>query len=186
MVVTGFQLRGCYMISFACPGCARDGCLKCWPRYENWLVSLQVMHCWTDLMLALRYLSPVWLQAMRRGCIITIWNESSTQWRGRMLAHTEQRNSMWLKPPKSIWDADGVIHVDYLPRGTTRNGQYHPYWLLKLRDAIKAKHHGKLQRGAFFQQDNAPVHTNQIAMRCYNSCSCSPIVLDNKTSKTTL
>ena len=62
------------------------------------------------------------------------------------------------------WDAEGVIHIDYLPRGTTMNGAYYANLLVELRESIKQKRRGKLRRGVLLQQDNAPVHTSQVAM----------------------
>ena len=83
-----------------------------------------------------------------------------------------------------FWDADGVIHGDYLPRGTTINGQYYDNLLLRLCDSIKATCCGKLRCGILLEQDNAPVYASQTAMRSVRDCvfellphpPCSPAV----------
>ena len=69
-----------------------------------------------------------------------------------------------------FWDAEGVIHIDYLPRGTTMNMAYYANLLVELRESIKQKRRGKLRRGVLLQQDNAPVHTSQVAMQAVRDC----------------
>ena len=67
-------------------------------------------------------------------------------------------------------DTDGVIHIDYLPRGTTMNGQYYADLLVRLRESIKEKRRGKIRRGVLLQQDNAPVHSSKVAMQSVRDC----------------
>lgn len=62
-----------------------------------------------------------------------------------------------------FWDADGIIMTDYLERGKTVTGEYYATLLKKLREQIKEKRRGKLQRGVLLLQDNAPVHTCGVA-----------------------
>ena len=69
-----------------------------------------------------------------------------------------------------FWDTDGVIHIDYLPRGTTMNGQYYADLLVRLRESIKEKRRGKIRRGVLLQQDNAPVHSSKLAMQSVRDC----------------
>ena len=69
-----------------------------------------------------------------------------------------------------FWDTDGVIHIDYLPRGTTMNGQYYADLLVRLRESIKEKRRGKIRRGILLQQDNAPVHSSKVAMQSVRDC----------------
>ena len=69
-----------------------------------------------------------------------------------------------------FWDTDGVIHIDYLPRGTTMNGQYYADLLVRLRESIKEKRRGKIRRGVLLQQDNAPVHSSKVAMQSVRDC----------------
>jgi [histone H3]-lysine36 N-dimethyltransferase SETMAR len=63
-----------------------------------------------------------------------------------------------------FWDFEGVLFVDYLPKGKTINGQYYANLIPQLREAIKEKRRGKLRRGVLFHQDNAPSHKSGVAM----------------------
>ncbi|XP_048241526.1 uncharacterized protein LOC125374615 [Haliotis rufescens] len=57
-----------------------------------------------------------------------------------------------------FWDSKGVIHIDYLPHGTTMNGEYYAKLLNQVRQSIKMKRRGKIRRGILLHQDNAPVY----------------------------
>ena len=67
-------------------------------------------------------------------------------------------------------DSKGVIHIDYLPIGTTMNGEYYANLLKQVRQSIKEKRRGKIRRGVLLHQDNAPVHTSRIAMEAVREC----------------
>ena len=69
-----------------------------------------------------------------------------------------------------FWDSKGVIHIDYLPHGTTMNGKYYANLLKQVRQSIKEKRRGKIRRGIMLHQDNAPVHTSQVAMDAVREC----------------
>lgn len=59
-----------------------------------------------------------------------------------------------------FWDCQGVILVDYLPKGMTINSAYYSNLLDKdLRTALKNKRRGKLSSVPLLQQDNARSHT---------------------------
>ena len=61
-------------------------------------------------------------------------------------------------------DAKGVIMLDFLPKRSTITGVYCANLLDQLRTAIREKHRGKLSKGVLLQQDNARVHTCEVAM----------------------
>ena len=69
-----------------------------------------------------------------------------------------------------FWDSKGVIHIDYLPHGTTMNGKYYANLLKQVRQSIKEKRRGKIRRGIMLHQDNAPVHTSRVAMDAVREC----------------
>ena len=56
-----------------------------------------------------------------------------------------------------FWDSKGVVHIDYLPHGTTMNGEYYANLLKQVRKSIKEKRRVKICRGILLHQDNAPV-----------------------------
>lgn len=69
-----------------------------------------------------------------------------------------------------FWDAEGVLMVDYLQKGSTINGEYYASELRQLREQIKKKRRGKLSRGVWLLQDNAPAHTSQVAIAAASEC----------------
>ncbi|XP_071109960.1 histone-lysine N-methyltransferase SETMAR-like [Haliotis cracherodii] len=69
-----------------------------------------------------------------------------------------------------FWDSKGVIHIDYLPHGTTMNWEYYARLLKQVRQSIKVKRRGKIRREILLHQDNAPVHTSHVAMTAVQEC----------------
>ncbi|XP_063384365.1 uncharacterized protein LOC134670469 [Cydia fagiglandana] len=63
-----------------------------------------------------------------------------------------------------FWDAEGVIMIEYLEKGTTIKGSYYADQIRRLREAIKEKRRGKHRAGILFHQDNAPPHKAGVAM----------------------
>lgn len=62
-----------------------------------------------------------------------------------------------------FWDAEGIIHIDYLETQKTITGAYYADLLRQLRDSIKAKRRGKLSAGVLLLHDNASSHTSHLA-----------------------
>lgn len=59
-----------------------------------------------------------------------------------------------------FWDCEGIILVDYLPKGTTINAEYYSDLLSgPLRQALTKYRPGKLHARPLLQQDNARPHT---------------------------
>ena len=63
-----------------------------------------------------------------------------------------------------VWNAKGVIMLDFLPKRGTITGVYYVNLLEQLRNAIREKRRGKLSKCVLLQQDNARVHTCKVAM----------------------
>ena len=63
-------------------------------------------------------------------------------------------------------DAKGIIMLDFLPKRSTITGVYYANLLDQLRTAIREKHEVNSQtcKGVLLQQDNAGVHTWEVAM----------------------
>ena len=57
-----------------------------------------------------------------------------------------------------FWDQDGILHIDYLPKGQTINAEYYSSLLVQLKDILKEKCHGKVTKGVLFLHDNVPAH----------------------------
>jgi len=56
------------------------------------------------------------------------------------------------------WDQDGILLIDYLPKGQTMNSKYYSFLLVKLKDILKEKRCGKVTEGVLFLHDNDPTH----------------------------
>jgi len=54
-----------------------------------------------------------------------------------------------------FWDQDGILLIDYLPKGQTINAEYYSFLLAQLKDILKEKRCGKVTKGVFFLHDNA-------------------------------
>ena len=59
-------------------------------------------------------------------------------------------------------DAQGVLLVDFLPRGETVNAIRYCQTLDRLREAIRRKRPGRLRQGVLLQHDNATPHTAKL------------------------
>ncbi|GBP54872.1 Histone-lysine N-methyltransferase SETMAR [Eumeta japonica] len=106
---------------------------------------------------------------------------------------SKQESMQWTKkgerPPKKFkvpksasklmatifWDSEGVLLIDYLPKGTTMNGQYYANLLAQEREAVVQKRRGKLSRGVLFLQDNASVHTVRVSRQALKDTGFSEI-----------
>ena len=57
-----------------------------------------------------------------------------------------------------FWDQDGILLIDYVPKGQTINAEYYLSLLVHLKDILKVKRRGKVTKGFLFLHDNAPAH----------------------------
>jgi len=58
-----------------------------------------------------------------------------------------------------FWDQDGILLIDYLPKGETINAEsYYSSLLVQLKDILKEKRLGKVTKGILFMHENAPAH----------------------------
>jgi len=71
-----------------------------------------------------------------------------------------------------FWDSEGIIMVDYLPRGQTITGAYYATLMRRLREAVKEKRRGKLRKCTkmLILHDNARPHTAQISTTAIHDC----------------
>jgi len=46
-----------------------------------------------------------------------------------------------------FWHQDGILLIDYLPKGQTINAAYYSSLLVKLKDILEEKRHGKFSKG---------------------------------------
>jgi len=57
-----------------------------------------------------------------------------------------------------FWDQDGILLIDYVPKGQTINAEYYLYLLVQLEDILKEKRLGKFTKRVLVLHDNAPAH----------------------------
>ena len=81
-----------------------------------------------------------------------------------------------------FWDLDGILLIDYLPKGQTINAVYYSSLLEQLKDILKEKRRGKVTKGVLFFQDNAQAHRAlatvkklaYLGFQCLDHSSYSP------------
>ena len=49
-----------------------------------------------------------------------------------------------------FWDQDGILLIDYLPKGQTINAEYYSSLLVQLKDILKEIRRGKFTKGVLF------------------------------------
>ncbi|GBP61905.1 Mariner Mos1 transposase [Eumeta japonica] len=114
---------------------------------------------------------------MKPGFVNTIRNLNRSPCNGRKgkppkkFKVQSRHRSLW----RQFWDSEGVLLIDYLPKGTTMNGQYYANLLAQAREAVVQKRCGKLSRGVLFLQDNASVHTARVSRQVLKDTSFSEI-----------
>ena len=58
-----------------------------------------------------------------------------------------------------FWVQDGLLLIDYLPKGQIINAENYSSLLVQLKDILKDKFRGKFTKFILFLHDNAPAHT---------------------------
>jgi len=74
--------------------------------------------------------------------------QNNNQWSGDVTAHTAPKNSESKNPVEKSspqffgGDQDGILLIDYLPKGQTINAEYYSSLLVQLKDILKGKRLG--------------------------------------------
>jgi len=68
--------------------------------------------------------------------------QSNIQWNGGLAAypapkHSECKNPLEKSSSRLFLDQDGILPIDYLPKGQTINAQYYSSVLVQLKDILK-------------------------------------------------
>jgi len=89
--------------------------------------------------------------------------QSNNQWSGDIADHPAQKYSECKNPlekflPRFFWDQDGILLINYFPKGQTINAEYYSSLLVQLKDILKEKRRGKVTKDVLFLSDNAPAH----------------------------
>ena len=80
-------------------------------------------------------------------------SQSNNQCRGDIAANPAPKNSECKNPlknfsPRFFLDEDGIVLIDYLPKGQTMNAEYYSSLLLQLKDILKEKAAGRSPKGS--------------------------------------
>jgi len=78
---------------------------------------------------------------------------------------TELLTSEYGKGSYDFWDQDGILLINYLPKGQTINAEYYSSLLVQLKDILKEKRRGKVTKGVLFLHDNAPAYRALAAQK---------------------
>jgi len=89
--------------------------------------------------------------------------QSNNQRSGGIAAHPAPKKFRIQKSsgkvlPSIFWDQDGILLIDYLPKGQTINAEYYSSLLVQMKDILKEKRCRKFTTGVLFLHDNAPAH----------------------------
>jgi len=96
--------------------------------------------------------------------------QSNNQWNDGISAHPAPNNSECKtsvgKVLVSIFcDQEGILLIDYLPKGKTFNEEYYSSLVMQLMDILWEKTLGKFKIVVLFLHDNAPAHRALVTQK---------------------
>ena len=77
--------------------------------------------------------------------------QQSMEWRHSGSPHPKKfqvQKSAGKVPPSIFWDQDGILLIDFLPKGQTINAEYYSSLLVKLKEILKEKRRGNVTKGS--------------------------------------
>ena len=89
--------------------------------------------------------------------------QQSMEWRHSGSPHPVPQKFLVQKSAGKVfasifWDQDGILLIDYIPKGQTINAGYYSSLLVQFKDTLKEKRRGKVSKGVLFLHDNFPAH----------------------------
>jgi len=90
--------------------------------------------------------------------------QSNNQWSGGIAAHPARpktfrvQNSAEKVLASILWDQDGILLIDCLPKAQTIDAEYYSSLLVQLKEILKEKRRGTFIKSVLFLHDNAPAH----------------------------
>jgi len=64
-----------------------------------------------------------------------------------------------------FWDQDGILFIDYLPKGQTINAVYYSSLLVQLKDILKEERREKFTKGVLFLHYSAPARQALVTQK---------------------
>ena len=164
-----------------------SGSWNAWTRIKNVSGASRPSNFWNFFGTIQMIFCHDWWPWMKPGYITMTRRQSNYQWSGGIAAHPPPKKFRVQKSAAEVlasifWDQDGILLVDYLPKGQTINAKYYSSLLVHLKDILKEKHHGKFTKVVLFLHSNVPVHwplatqkkLAYLGFQCVDHLPCSP------------
>ena len=151
------------MTIWTCGNSPRSGSRNACKRNKNVNGASRLTNFW-NFFGAIQMISRRnWWPWSKAGYITMTRRQSNNQWSRGIAAQPAPKNYECKNPlekfsPRFFGDQDGILLIDYLPKGQTINMEYCSSLLVQLKDILKEKRHGKVTKGVLFLHDNAPAH----------------------------
>ena len=143
---------------------------------RNFFGAIQIISCRTRLVT----MDETWLNHYDPET-----KQQSMEWRHSGLTPPKKFPSAkirWVSSRLDFLDQDGILLINYLPKGQTINAEYYLSLLVQLKDVFKEKRRGKFTKMVLFLHDSALDHralaTQKklacLGFRCLDHPLCSP------------
>ena len=126
---------------------------------------------------------PVAIGDHGRNLVISLWPGHKATINGvaaqRLIPprkNSECKNPLEKFSPRFFWDQDGILLIDYLPKGQTNNAEYYLSLLVQLKDILKEKRRGKVTKVVLFLHDNAPAHRTLATQKNWPTWASSGLI----------
>jgi len=103
-----------------------------------------------------------WWPWTKPGYITMTRRQSNNQWSGGIASHPPPKKFRMQKSAGKVlasifWDQDGILLIDYFPKGQTINAEFYSSLLVQWKDILKESV-AEVHQGVLFWHDNAPAH----------------------------
>jgi len=154
---------------WTCRNSPRSGSRNAWKQIRNVYGDIRLSYIWNFFgavqMISCRDCWP-WTKP---GYITMTRRQSNNQCSGGIAAHPAPKIPSTKTAGKVLasifWDQDGILLIDYLPKGPTFNAEYYSSLLVQLKDTMKEKRRGNFTKGALFLHDNASAHRALVTQK---------------------
>jgi len=153
-----------FMKIWTCGSSPRSGSRNAWTRIKNVNGASRLSNFWNFFCAILMISCQAQLVTIDETWLYHYDPETkqqSMEWQhsGSLCPkNSECRNSLQKFSPRFWGDQEGILLIDYLPKGQTINAEYYSSLLVQLKDILKGKRRGKDTKGVLFLHDNAPAH----------------------------
>ena len=136
---------------WTCGSFPRSGSRNAWTQIKNVKGATRLSKFWNFFGAIQMISSCDWWLWTKPGCITVTRRQSNNQWSGGIAAQPHQKISSakirWKSSCLDFWDQDGILFIEYLPKGQTINAEYYSSLLTQLKDILKEKLRGKVTKG---------------------------------------